>query len=65
LGLDINFGIEEELSHYQFSFSDFIFSFYLLDQTWKVWAIRFSVYDSLGWNEWCMWMLNLHKENLC
>jgi len=18
-----------------------------------------------GWNEWCIWMLNFHKENLC
>jgi len=28
LGLEINSGIEEELSHYQFLFLVFIFSFY-------------------------------------
>jgi len=38
LGLDINSGIEEELPHYQFSFSIFIFSFYLLNQNWTIWA---------------------------
>jgi len=34
LGLEINSRIEEEL----FLFSIFIFSFYLLDQNWKIWA---------------------------
>jgi len=32
LGLEINFGIEEELSLYQFLFLVSIYSFYLLDQ---------------------------------
>jgi len=34
--MEINFGIEEELLHYQFLFSDFIFNFYLLDQNLKI-----------------------------
>jgi len=38
LGLGINFEIEEELPHYQFLFSVFIFNFYSLDQNWKIWA---------------------------
>jgi len=33
--MEINSGIEEELLHYQFLFSAFIFSFYWLDQNWK------------------------------
>jgi len=45
LGLDINSEIEEELPHYQFSFSVFNFSFIYWTKIERFGPIRFSVHD--------------------